>query len=124
MLPLPQVKPLDARQKPALEHYLEGLADGSRRAITSALNVIARLASGDTFDARSFPWGSLGGAETAAIRQALEARYAPATSNKMLAALRGVLKAARKLKQLDTIAYHQANSGIRLVPTDRESRPR
>ncbi len=85
---------------PASQHpvavYLAGLAPGSRRAMRDALRIIAELASGGTHTELSFPWSELRYQHTAAIRAALQERYAPATTNKMLSALRRVLKEAQR----------------------------
>src|SRR5262249_48759464 len=77
--------------------YLTRLAPGSGRTMSRALNLIAKIASGGARDLLSFPWTELRYQHTAAIRSALVARYKPATANKMLAALRGVLKECHKL---------------------------
>ena len=88
--------------------YVAGLAPGSRRTMRNALDTIARMASGVEMDAHSFPWSSLEHRHTAAIRSALAERYAPSTSNKMLSALRGTLKAAWQLGQLSSEDYQRA----------------
>ena len=61
-----------------------------------ALATTATLLAGTTIAARAFPWGTLTYAETAAVRAALAARYAPGTANKMLAALRSSLGLAQE----------------------------
>ena len=61
-----------------------------------ALRVIARIVSPDATEV-ALPWRRLEYAHTNAIRSKLAEKFAPATANRMLAALRGVLKAAFKL---------------------------
>lgn len=76
--------------------YLAQLRDGSRAAQSSALRAIAGIiAPGITPE--SIPWERLTHAHTVALRARIADRYAPATSNRLLAALRGVLKAAWRL---------------------------
>ena len=98
---------LPASQRPALV-YLAGLAAGSRPAMRGALDVIADIATGGALDADALPWAALRYEHTQAIRAALAERYAARTANKMLSALRGVLKAAWRLGQMDSDAYHRA----------------
>jgi integrase len=88
--------------------YLAGLAAGSRPAMRGALDVIADIATGGALDADALPWAALRYEHTQAIRAALAERYAARTANKMLSALRGVLKAAWRLGQMDSDAYHRA----------------
>ncbi len=77
--------------------YLASLSAGSRRTMLGALNTIAAMAGGERVDAQSFPWHQLRHEHTTAIRSALAERYSPSTANKMLAAMRGVLKACWRL---------------------------
>jgi site-specific recombinase XerD len=76
--------------------YLAGLAVGSRRTQVAAIRIIAMLVSPDAIEL-TLPWHRLDYAHTTAVRAKLAETFAPATSNRMLAALRGVLKAAFKL---------------------------
>ena len=97
-----------ADQNPALV-YLAGLADGSsRRTMRQALDTIAGLVSGGTLDAVSLNWAALRFQHTTAIRSRLAETYRPATVNKMLSALRGVLSAAFALGQMDAGDYQRA----------------
>src|SRR5690242_12780682 len=74
--------------------YLATLAAGSRRTMLGALSEIAHTLTSDaTVDAHTLPWHLLRYHHAAAIRQQLASRYAATTANKMLSALRGVLKA-------------------------------
>jgi site-specific recombinase XerD len=73
--------------------YLASLAPGSRRTMRQALDVIAAaLASGA--DAMTLSWSRVTYAHVAAVRARLGATYAATTANKMLAALKGVLRQA------------------------------
>jgi len=96
-----------ADKNPALV-YLAGLAPGSRRTMRQALDAIARTLSGGICDAETLPWGALRFQHTAAIRAKLAEDHEPATANKMLAALRGVLRSAWQLGQLTAEDYHRA----------------
>jgi SAM-dependent methyltransferase len=97
--------PLD--QNPAAV-YLASLGQGSRQTMRTALNTIGELlgvgavrdADGRDMRCLVVPWASLRYQHTAAVRAALQERYAPATANKLLAALRRVLKEARRLGQI------------------------
>lgn len=95
--------------------YLASLADGSRRTMLQALNVIAALLSGDELDALSLDWGRVRYQHTAAVRSWLAEHYSPATANKMLSALRQVLKHAWMLGQMSAEEYHRAREmgGVR-----------
>lgn len=98
---------LPADQNPVLV-YLAQLGQGSRATMRGALDSIARLVSGGKVDAVTLDWSKMRFQHTAAIRSKLAETYAPATANKMLSALRGVLKSAWRLGQMDAEAYHRA----------------
>lgn len=72
--------------------YLAQLGPGSRRTMREALDKLARLASDGRCDLHTLPWHLLQLDHTAALRTRLCATLAPATANKHMAALRGVLK--------------------------------
>jgi site-specific recombinase XerD len=76
--------------------YLASLAPGSRRTMRTALRAVASMMAPEA-DEVTFPWEHLDFAHTTAIRTKLAERFAPATANRMLAALRGTLKMAFKL---------------------------
>jgi site-specific recombinase XerD len=88
--------------------YLASLGTGSRRTMRQALDAIALLITNNTHDALSCPWGELRYQHTMAIRSALMEKYAPATANKMMAALRRVLKEAQRLGQMSAEDYAKA----------------
>lgn len=72
--------------------YLAGLGAGSRRTMREALDKLARLASDGRCELHDLPWHLLQLEHTAALRTRLCSTLAPATANKHMAALRGVLK--------------------------------
>lgn len=88
--------------------YLARLAPGSRRTMRQALDTIAGLLTTGQLDATTAPWAALRYEHTQAVRAALRERYAPATANKMLSALRGVLREAWRLGQTDAESYRRA----------------
>ena len=104
--------------------YLAALADGPGRVgMRSTLDRIAALAGFP--DAAAVPWREFRFQHVSAVRAA--ATLAPATANKYVSALRGVLKAGWRLGQIDTEDYMRAVDvppvrGSRL-PSGRALRP-
>lgn len=91
--------------------YLAGLAPGSRPTMRGALDTIARIVTGEEGATYlDIPWHALRFQHTAAIRSQLAASYGHNTVNKMLAALRGTLKAAWKLGLIAAEDYQKAAS--------------
>jgi integrase/recombinase XerD len=99
--------PLPTDRHPAAV-YLARLGPGSRRAMRQALDLMAGLATGGQADAMSMPWAALRYQHTQAVRAALAESHAPATVNKCLSALRGVLGEAWRLGQMTGDDYHRA----------------
>ncbi len=99
--------PLPLTMHPA-EVYLASLGVGSRRTMREALNAIASLLTNGTSDALSLDWAALRYQHTAAVRSVLMERYAPATANKMLCALRRTLKEARRLGLMSASDFDRA----------------
>lgn len=99
-------QPLD--QNPAAV-YLASLESATgRRTQKQALDAIAGLLTGGVADCLSFPWQSLRYQHTAAIRAQLVTRYRPATVNKFLSALRGVLRESWRLGLITAEDYQRA----------------
>lgn len=84
--------------------YLASLAPGSRRTMRQALDVIAALLVAAS-DAMVFPWPRLGYQHAAAVRGRLAEMYAPTTANKMIAAMKGVVRQAFALGLIDAERY-------------------
>ena len=89
--------------------YLASLSEGPGRAsMQDTLNQVAALLSGNRLTAQSLPWHLLRFQHIAALRSYLAGRFAPATTNKTLSAIRGVLKSAWRLGLIDTEEYSRA----------------
>ncbi len=88
--------------------YLNSLGVGSRGAMLSSLNAIARLLTEDRCDAFALDWSKLRYHHTAAVRTALKQRLAPTTVNKMLVALRRVLQEAYRLDLMESLDFQKA----------------
>jgi integrase len=117
------------RNPPAV--YLASLtSERSRRVIAGDLRAIAALLMGqDPHDSRGIDifnvnWGALRYAHTAAVRSRLAESYSPASVNRMLSALRGVLKEAWRLGYLSAEEYQRAvdirNIKGETIPAGRE----
>jgi site-specific recombinase XerD len=88
--------------------YLARLAPGSRRTMRQALETVAATIAAQ-HTAETLPWPAVGYQHAAAVRAALlERGKAPATVNKTLAALRGVLKECWRLGLVDGEHYQRA----------------
>jgi integrase len=102
--------------------YLNSLAPSSRRPQLSALDWIARRAT-HFYTAETLPWHRLHRPHVLKIRGLLEEHYQAATANRMLAALRGVLKECWQA-QLLSIEDYQAAISIPAVRGESEPRGR
>ncbi|MDP9486909.1 MAG: site-specific integrase [Actinomycetota bacterium] len=113
-----------ARRPPRDGHpvvvYLASLSEGSRRAMRASLENIARLLSNGEVDAFGLAWPELRYGHTAFVRSRLSAAYAPATANKMLSALRGVLKECFRLGYMTAEDHARARD---LAPVKGSSLP-
>lgn len=89
--------------------YLASLAPGSRRTMKQALRVIVNIVA-PSATVEAFPWSNLAFQHVAAIRSRLAQGYSPTTANKILAALRGVLRASFTLGQMEASAFTRAVS--------------
>ena len=109
--------PYSKREPDPASVYLARLAPGSRRTMRQALGVIAAIClpgSDEVPAPEDFPWWHLRAEHTKAVRARLAERYRFSTANKMLSALRGVLREAWELGLMETDAYHRA-AAIRAV---------
>jgi site-specific recombinase XerD len=73
-----------------------------------ALDACAGIFTNGERDAHSLRWQDLRYQHTQAIRAALADKYAPASANKILAALRGVLRECWRLCLMSAEDYHRA----------------
>lgn len=123
LAPLPRLV-LDARRhelgRRARAAYILSLAAGSRRAMDGALRLVA-LELG--LELELVPWHRLRVEHVAALRSRIMARLAPATCNKVLAAVRGVLREGARLGLL-THEELSACLSVRGVAGSREMRGR
>jgi integrase len=88
--------------------YLDGIAAGSRWSMRQALESAARHLSAGEHGAESFPWWEVRYQHTAAVRRHWTDQFKPATVNKLLAGLRGVLKQTWRLGLVDADTYRRA----------------
>lgn len=88
--------------------YRSSLSPGSYSALQNALKTVAAILSGETTDPWTFPWHEVRYRHVAHVRHTLIRRYAPATVNRMLSALRQVLKHAWRLGDLEHEAFVRA----------------
>ncbi|MCP4897589.1 MAG: tyrosine-type recombinase/integrase [bacterium] len=74
----------------------------------NALNQMARILADDPeTDGSRYPWHRITIEQISRVRNVLEAKYAPATGQKMIAALKGVLRSAWKRNLVSDARYHR-----------------
>jgi len=117
--------PID--QNPAAVYLASLTSQRSQRVMEQALRSVGGILTAQDptiVDILAIHWGSLRYAHTAALRARLGERYSPATVNRTLSALRGVLKEAWRLGQMTAEAYQRAvdikNINAQTVPAGRE----
>ena len=96
---------LPLSQNPAVV-YIMALSAGSQRTMRMSLTTIAQLLGYP--DLETCPWHELRAQHTSVLRGLLQERYAVATVNKMLSALRGVLHRAWEMDLITTDVYQRA----------------
>lgn len=89
-------KPFPKEAHPVLI-YLASLSNGSRRTMRSSLDMVSGFISGGKADSLHFDWSALRYQHVAAVKAAMSEVYAPSTANKMLSALKGVMKECSRL---------------------------
>lgn len=97
---------LPAEQQPALV-YLASLSIRSRNVQGNALLQIASMLTAGRCDYRSLPWWLIRWQHTTAVRSTLMERYAPASGNRMLCALKGTIKSCWRLGMMDRDTYER-----------------
>jgi site-specific recombinase XerD len=114
-------------QNPAAVYLASLNTDSGRRAMRQALDTMAAILTNGSADALHCNWGALRYQHVMAIRARLSEHYKPTTVNKMLSALRGVLRAAKNLGQMSPDAYSNAVDikGVKnfTLPAGRELSP-
>jgi site-specific recombinase XerD len=116
---------MDVSDRSPAAVYLANLQPTGRRTQRQALDTIARMLGAR--DAFRLDWSALRSQHTAAIRAKLAESYSPASANKILSALRRVLKEAWRLGLMTAEDYHRAADVDRVrgeaTPRGRELTP-
>jgi len=105
---------------PLRAYIARGNTDKSRETLRYSISLVARVVG---VAPEQMPWASLRYEHTQVIRAALADRYAPATANAALCALRGVLKEAWRQGLIPFDHYERARD-VRSVPGTRLPRGR
>jgi site-specific recombinase XerD len=87
--------------------------------VRQALAVSAGILTNGALTAEELPWGDLRFQHTAALRSALSQRYTAAGANKILSAVRGVLRVAWQLKYMPAEDFHAA-AAVKSVKGNKE----
>lgn len=116
-------RPVDLATHPAAV-YVSRLKPSGRRTMIQVLTVMAQILTGGRADWLTCNWPAVRRPHTAALRARLADLYAPATANKAIAALRGVLREAWRLDLVGHDEYQRAADVARIegdtIPAGRE----
>lgn len=100
-------KPIPLNVHPAAV-YLSNLAEGSKPTMRQSLDKIASILTNGECDCMTLDWAKLRYRHTSAVKAALRARLAASTTNKMMCAMRRVLKEALRLDLIAPDDYSKA----------------
>lgn len=95
--------------------YIAQLGAGSRRTMSQALVVIRKILDPRSTGGEDFDWTQVDRDAVARVRRELAEAYAPSTANKMLSALRGVLRACRNRGLIDERRYQETTGFDRIL---------
>lgn len=107
-------------ENPAAVYLASLSSERSRRVMEQALRTAAAFLTGQnprTANVLAINWSAMRYPHTAALRARLVEQYSPATVNRTLSAVRGVLKEAWRLGQMSAEDYQRA-SDVRNVSAD------
>jgi len=90
--------------------YLASVGAGSRRTVQQSMARLASMIAGGDGDPVTLRWEKLERTDTVKLRTELKEQFAPATANKMLSVLRGVLRACRDMGLMTEGAFQTAAS--------------
>jgi site-specific recombinase XerC len=121
LIPFPAPPPALLPKLSPAAAYLSRLASSSQATMGKLLSRLIELLGSST-SVEDFAWAHLDYATTLRLRQALVTRYAPATANLALAALRGVLRETWRLGDISYETFRRV-SDLAQVRGDR-FRPR
>jgi site-specific recombinase XerD len=99
---------IPADHNPALVYLASLGSPAAVRTMRHALAVSAGILTNGALTAEELPWGSLRFQHTTALRSALSQRYTAAGANKILSAVRGVLRVAWQLEYMAAEDFHAA----------------
>jgi site-specific recombinase XerD len=93
---------------PAYQAWLSSLSAGSQATAQGSSEKIAKLLFNGNFSASELPWHELRYQHLSDLKAALAKDHSPATVNKLLAFVRGILKQCWLLDMIDGPAYRKA----------------
>lgn len=111
------INTLRSDEHPAIVYIAGLVSPSSRRSMKSALGVVTRLLGEP--DPLKVNWAGIRFQHAVALRARMIEGYAPATCNKLLSAIRGVVTAAYHLEQIDSDSYHRVLTALKGVEGER-----